>query len=61
LEGFGGEGREGNIIRKMLTSAPALVKKANIVKFFWKLYSQPLKNEKCVVFYTNFSLFGILN
>jgi hypothetical protein len=39
----------------------ALVKEANIVKFFWKLCSQPLKNEKSVVFYADFSLFGILN
>jgi hypothetical protein len=46
----------------MLTSAPgALVKEANIVNFFWKLYSQPLKNKKIVVFYANFSLFGIFN
>jgi hypothetical protein len=36
----------------MLTSAPgagALVKEANIVKFSWKLCSQPLKDEKNVV------------
>jgi hypothetical protein len=48
--------------RKMLTSAPgALVKEANIVKFYWKLCSQPLKNIKSVIFYAEFSSFGILN
>jgi hypothetical protein len=35
---------------KILTSAPrALVKEANIVKFYWKLCSQPLKDEKNIV------------
>jgi hypothetical protein len=35
----------------MLTSGPgALVKEANVVKFSWKLCSQPLKDKKNVVF-----------
>jgi hypothetical protein len=46
----------------MLTSGPgALVKEANVVKFSWKLCSQPLKDKKNVVFYAELSPFGILN
>jgi hypothetical protein len=38
----------------MLISAPRiLVKKKNIVKSFWNLYNQPLKNVKGVIFHKN--------
>jgi hypothetical protein len=46
----------------MLTIAPrVLVKETNIVKFYWKLCSQSLKDEKNVVFYAELSIFGIFN
>jgi hypothetical protein len=46
----------------MLTSiSEALVKKVNIVKSFWNLCNQSLKNIKFVIFYAEFSPFGILN
>jgi hypothetical protein len=41
----------------MLTSASeALIKKINIVKFFWNLCTQPLKNIKSIYSMHNFLL-----
>jgi hypothetical protein len=45
----------------LISASGVLVKKINMLIFFWNLYSKPLKHVKSVDFYAKFSLFGILN